>query len=245
MTAIVIPVSNAIPASATSSCLASAPAGASYIATVCIGLPAEGAKLTGDAQVTASISFSGTSPGVQRMIFSLDGQYLITDYAAPYQFTLSSAKYVDGAHVLTVQAMLRDTFVTQAAGVNLTFNNGITTPPVNTNTFTPATGTPAASGQPFVLAAAGDGAGGEPSEFSTTAEIASWNPNLFVYLGDVYEKGSPAEFQNWYGASAGYGQFRPITDPAIGNHEYTAGQAPGYFDYWDNAPHYYLSLIHI
>jgi chitodextrinase len=239
MTAIVIPVSNAIPASATSSCLASAPAGASYIATVCIGLPAEGAKLTGDAQVTASISFSGTSPGVQRMIFSLDGQYLITDYAAPYQFTLSSAKYVDGAHVLTVQAMLRDTFVTQAAGVNLTFNNGITTPPVNTNTFTPATGTPAASGQPFVLAAAGDGAGGEPSEFSTTAEIASWNPNLFVYLGDVYEKGSPAEFQNWYGASAGYGQFRPITDPAIGNHEYTAGQAPGYFDYWDNAPHYY------
>src|SRR5581483_4056691 len=22
-------------------------------------------------------------------------------------------------------------------------------------------------------------------------------------------------------------------------HEYTAGQAPGYFDYWDNVPHYY------
>ena len=36
-----------------------------------------------------------------------------------------------------------------------------------------------------------------------------------------------------------YSQFRSISDPTIGNHEYTAGLAPGYFDYWDNIPHYY------
>jgi chitodextrinase len=239
MTAIVVPVAHAVPAAANSSCLASAPPGASYTATVCLTSPADSATLNGDAQVTATISFTGTSPGVQRMIFSLDGQYLLTDYATPYQFTLSSAKYVDGAHALTVQAMLRDTFVTQPAGVDLNFNNGITTPPVNTNTFTPSPGTTPAPGRPFLLAAAGDGAGGEPAEVNTTDQIASWNPNLFLYLGDVYEKGSPAEFQNWYGATNSYGRFRAITDPAIGNHEYTAGQAPGYFDYWDNAPHYY------
>src|SRR6266536_1438197 len=240
MSAVIVPVASAAPAAAaTSACLASAPAGASYIATVCIVTPAEGATVTGDATVTAGINFSGTSPGVQRMIFFLDGQYLLTDYAGPYQFTLSSAGYVDGAHVLSVEGMLRDTFVTQPASVDLTFNNGVSTPPVNTNSFTPAPGIAPAPGQPFVLAAAGDGAGGEPAEFSTTDQIASWNPNLFLYLGDVYEKGSPAEFQNWYGATDGYGRFRAISDPAIGNHEYTAGQAAGYFDYWDNVPHYY------
>src|SRR5207247_787903 len=27
--------------------------------------------------------------------------------------------------------------------------------------------------------------------------------------------------------------------PTIGNHEYENDVAPGYFDYWDNVPHYY------
>ena len=44
---------------------------------------------------------------------------------------------------------------------------------------------------------------------AVTNLIASLNPNLFLYLGDVYENGSPTEFYNWYGTTSTYfGQFR-------------------------------------
>jgi len=89
-----------------------------------------------------------------------------------------------------------------------------------------------------VLAASGDGAGGEQSEADVVGLIKSWNPNLFLYLGDVYEKGSPTEFHNWYNLPGGYGDLRSITDPTPGNHEYnSSGTAAGYFDYWNNVPH--------
>ena len=74
--------------------------------------------------------------------------------------------------------------------------------------------------------------------------MASMNPNLTLYLGDVYEKGTPTEFDNWYGLEPAGGTRSTAGSatsrcPTVGNHEYTAGQAPGYFDYWDNTPHYY------
>ena len=92
-----------------------------------------------------------------------------------------------------------------------------------------------------MLAAAGDGASGETAAGDVTGLIASWNPNLFLYLGDVYEDGTSTEFYNWYGTeSTFYGRFRSITNPVIGNHEYQSGGiAPGYFDYWDNIQRYY------
>src|SRR4029079_19832296 len=52
-----------------------------------------------------------------------------------------------------------------------------------------------------------------------------------------------AEYANWLARSGSssvyYGRLKGITGPTIGNHEYENGQAPGYFDYWDNVPHYY------
>jgi hypothetical protein len=62
---------------------------------------------------------------------------------------------------------------------------------------------------------------------------------LFLYLGDVYANGSQAEFFNWYGTTSNFGQFRSITDPTIGNHEYLTPGAAGYFNYWNNIPRYY------
>ena len=54
--------------------------------------------------------------------------------------------------------------------------------------------------------------------------VKSLNPNLFLYLGDVYESGSVTEFYNWYGDGSNYfSSLRAITDPTIGNHEYGAG----------------------
>lgn len=181
-------------------CKTSGPAGGSYTATLCVSTPGSGATISGATPVTATVAFSGTTPpGVQRVTFYLDGLYLITDYSAPYTFTLPSERHIDGSHVLEAESLLRSAFTTSRVATPLTFANGVTTPLVNTRTFTLANATPAA-GKPLVVAAAGDGAGGSQSEADVVGLIKSWNPNLFLYLGDVYEDGSPTEFTNWYGA---------------------------------------------
>ena len=216
-----------------------------YTVKVCIESPADGATLSGAQAVSASVSTTGANPGVAKLIFSLNGEYLITDYQKDsqnlYSFTLPSTKWVDGSYTLSVVALMKDSYTSQSpSSIDVTFNNGITTPPTNTNTFTPTSGTTPPSGQPFVIAAAGDGADGATNATNVTNLISSWNPNLFLYVGDVYEKGSKAEFYNWYGATNTlWGRFRSITDPVIGNHEYENGVAPGYFDYWDNIQNYY------
>jgi len=51
------------------------------------------------------------------------------------------------------ESLLRDNFTTDRAAVSVTFNNGVTTPPVNTNHFTPSTGTTPAPGKSFVVGA--------------------------------------------------------------------------------------------
>ncbi len=228
----------ATPAAA-ANCATSGPTGGAYTVTVCFTAPAGGATLTGNKTVTATVSVTGTNPGTQRLIFTMDGQYLITDFQSTYTFTLPTARYVDGLHTLQVQALMRDNFTTSAASINVTFANGVTSPPVNNRSFTPAPGTSPGAGQPLVVAAVGDGAGGETNAGKVVTLIKGWNPNLFLYLGDVYELGSPLEFLNWYNPSGFYGAFRALTNPTVGNHEYVNGAAPGYYDYWDNVPPYY------
>ena len=211
-----------------------------YTVEVCITSPISGATLSSNATITGTVSvLSGTNPGVQQIIFYLGSTYLLTSYASPYTFTLPINRYVDGTYTLSAQALMRDGFTSSVASISITLNTGTTTPPVNTNTFTPTSGRPA-GGQPFVVAATGDGAGGEPTTTSVTNLIAAHNPNLFLYLGDVYEQGSIAEFFNWYGnGGTFFDQFRAITDPTVGHHEYLTTDAAPYFYYWDNVPSYY------
>ncbi|MDQ3871405.1 MAG: metallophosphoesterase, partial [Chloroflexota bacterium] len=228
-------------ATANASCSSTGPDSGAYTVGVCLTTPADGTALQGPQTVIATLTVTGTNPPTPggKLIFYLDGQYLLTDYQAPYTFTLPTDRAADGAHLLEVEALMKDAFLTpKRAAVTVTFANGVTTPPLNNRSFRPATA-PAASGS-LVVAAAGDGAGGETNETNVTNVIASWNPNLMLYLGDVYEKGTVTEFYNWYGAgSTFYSRFRSITNPTIGNHEYEHGLASGYFDYWDNVPHYY------
>jgi hypothetical protein len=234
----------ALPAAeATSTCQDSSPTGA-YTIRVCFTGPDDGSTVSGTVPVSATVAVvSGTSPGIRRMVFSLGGGYLLTDYSAPYSFKLRTTRWVDGSYSLTVQALLRDGNVTDDIGVSLTFTNGTTTPPVNTRTFVFPDGNPVTSDSTFTVVATGDGAGGESSETAVTDLIAAMNPNLTLYTGDVYEQGTPTEFDNWYGlnqpGNTYYGRFRDITLPVVGNHEYQGNTAPGYFDYWDNIPHYY------
>src|SRR5690606_33996791 len=115
-------------------------------------------------------------------------------------------------------AVMRDKYITQETAMTLHFNNGITTPPVNPNSFTPHTPLPQL-GQPLIVAAAGDAASGERPQIHEM--IASWQPDMFLYLGDVYDMGTYTEFHNWYGTRySNFGQFYDITNPTVGNHEY-------------------------
>ncbi len=224
----------------TAGCISGSPSAAAYTVTICITAPADGSTLSGDVATTATATVTGTNPGVQRMLFYLNGAYLLTDYQSAYTFALPTRHWMDGSYLLAASALMRDGFTTPQATVTVNFSNGISSPPVNTNQFQPTSGTPPANGAPFVVTAAGDGASGEVNAGNVVNLLTSINPNLFLYLGDVYEKGSVAEFYNWYGPQGiNYGRFRSITDPTIGNHEYTAGVATGYFDYWDNVPNYY------
>ncbi len=225
---------------AATGCAKSKPSSGAYTVTLCFTTPT-GGSLTGNITVTATASVSGKNPGVQRMVFYMDNAYLLTDYQSTYTFTLPTAHWVDGRHTIAVEALMRDGYTTANRGsVTVIFVNGVSTPPVNTNSFTPALGTNPGRGKPLVLVAAGDGASGENNATNVVNLISSWKPNLLLYLGDVYEKGSVAEFYNWFGTNnQNFSKFRAITDPTIGNHEYTNGPPTGYFDYWNNIPNYY------
>ena len=230
------------PAAAASTCNTSSPSGKAYAVTLCITAPDAGSTVTGSTTVSSMISVTGTNPGVQELVYTLNESSLLWDFQAPYTWVLDSTRWLDGNYSLQVQAIMRDGSTTDPTTESLTFSNGITSPPVNPNTFTPSVGTTPAPGQPLIVGAVGDGGSGQTSESDVVNLISSWNPNLFLYLGDVYENGRPMEFDNWYGkpgAAGTYGQFHSITNPAIGNHEYIGSDITGYEWYWDNVPHYY------
>src|SRR5215213_7439470 len=245
LSSLVLPLAQEQVSAAGTECQSSSPDSAAYTVTICITSPSDGAVVSGNASVTATVNVVVTNPGIQKLEFYLGGQYLLTDYSLPYTFVIPTTKFVDGSRLLEVEAHMRDGFISTRAGINLTFSNGITELPVNTNTYTPTSGSTPQAGRPFVLAATGDGASGEPNADAVTNLIAGWNPNMLLYLGDVYNDGTETEFYNWYGTGSNrYSLFRSITNPTVGNHEYqhlggTQYDAPGYFNYWNNVPHYY------
>src|SRR5687767_14079683 len=193
-------------------CVTSSPNNGAYAVTPCITVPADGATVSGLQTVSAVVTVTGTNPGIAKLIFYLNGEYLLTDFQSPYTFTLPTTDWVDGWKSLSVEVLMKDTFTSQRSSISLFFLNGITQPPVNNHTFTPTSGITPAPGQPFIVATTGDGAGGTANSDIVTSMIDSWNPNMFLYLGDVYEKGTSTEFYNWYGTSdTFYGRFRDVT----------------------------------
>lgn len=81
-----------------------------------------------------------------------------------------------------------------------------------------------------VVWAVGDGAdGGAPSQ-ALGAMLSSTRLDRFLYLGDVYDTGTEAEFNGNYAPA--FGPLAPRTAPTIGNHEY-GNRASGYLPYWE------------
>ena len=195
---------------------------------VCLSPPA---VVSGDV-VIAPTSTTGT---LSRVNYTLDGKPLLIAFDPPYAFTWPTVKYGVGSHTLGVSATGGAT-TTPETTFAVTINPGGGGPPPP-GAFVPRRGTTPPAGRPFTLAAGGDGAGGETSATAVTDMIASWSPNMMLYLGDVYDNGTIAEFYNWYGQATHqwFDRFKSITNPVIGNHEYESLLGPdplGYRGYW-------------
>ena len=80
-----------------------------------------------------------------------------------------------------------------------------------------------------VIWAIGDGADGSPRARALGAQIASQRVDRFLYLGDVYSRGTADQFnRNYRGV---YGALDPVAAPTPGNHEWD-NRETGYLPYW-------------
>src|SRR5713101_8189995 len=97
-----------------------------YSIQVCLTQPGDGATLTGTSTVTGTFTVLSGSSRVQQMVFSLDDKYLLTDFQrSPDTFAISTQRWVDGPHKLSVYASVNDNTDTSAnpAFVFATFAN--------------------------------------------------------------------------------------------------------------------------
>jgi 3',5'-cyclic AMP phosphodiesterase CpdA len=90
-----------------------------------------------------------------------------------------------------------------------------------------------------VIAAAGDLVCGTETpvqipclHLATAAVVRQIKPDALLLLGDLqYETGSLVDFQAFY--EPAFGEFKSVTYPVPGNHEYFTPGAAGYFDYFN------------
>lgn len=85
------------------------------------------------------------------------------------------------------------------------------------------------SPEPAVVWAVGDGADGSARSKRVARLIARARPDRLLYLGDVYERGTAAEFRRNFGGV--YGGLARITEPTPGNHDWPR-RREGYYPYW-------------
>lgn len=97
--------------------------------------------------------------------------------------------------------------------------------PVPNRAFT----SPATPDAPAVVWAVGDGADGGADARAVARRIAAGRADRLLYLGDVCEHGSAADFRTNYAST--FGPLADVTAPTPGNHEWPA-HLEGYDPYW-------------
>jgi hypothetical protein len=215
---------------------------------LCVSVPVTGPNdaVQGDVtvDVTADSAFDqldfawGPTPDSTTPVFA--------DFAAPWEFRWPTHELPDGAGYLVVQAAPAATGLGQPVAVRLTIQNG-----PNGNTATTATRDwtsrfrprPLTSGRDAVIAAVGDGGDGTPRSDAVAASIGRSPANVLLYLGDIYEKGTVAEWENNFGTSVwsdprgggfAWGRLAGFTQPVLGNHE--AHYPATWRSYWRGRP---------
>ncbi|MFC7613276.1 metallophosphoesterase family protein [Actinokineospora soli] len=90
-------------------------------------------------------------------------------------------------------------------------------------------GTQDLAAESVTVAAVGDVCGSSCNQ--TAPVVKNMNPTALILAGDnAYSNGTLSEYRNLYDPY--YGQFKAITYPSPGNHEYGTSGAAGYFDYF-------------
>ncbi len=92
-----------------------------------------------------------------------------------------------------------------------------------------ATRIPGADAKRAVVWAVGDAATPGAAADRIGGMVRRAKPDLFLYLGDVYETGTLSEFMRYYHPR--FGSLAGITMPTPGNHEYD-NRFRGYYPYW-------------
>jgi hypothetical protein len=171
-----------------------------------------------------------------------DPVFLMHDYApspqtGDYSFTWPTQKYADSSGLLQARYGPKTNSV---VSIPVTLANGgfLASPHDWRNYLPPGSWTEPSDA---VVAAVGDGASDEGRSDAVAAHVAASNPDLFLYLGDVYWKGTYTEMLNHYGASsqdgtpgALWGRMAAYTQSTVGNHE--AGNSWAWRDYWHHHP---------
>lgn len=212
--------------------------------TLCVTVP--DAPLTGPAAITVTNSANnGTviatwipsgKPAINLLTKS-DPSAQTNDYS----FVWPTQKYLDATGVLRLQS---GSTGSSQVNVPVTLSNGNATDfqhsPNDWANFLPAPWT-----QPTdpVVAAVGDGPDGGSDANAVAQGIALTDPDLFLFLGDIYENGTFVENLNHYGQNSMdggpgtlWGQMGTFTQPTLGNHE--AANTAAWQDYFHGRPLY-------
>jgi hypothetical protein len=222
--------------------------GASGGTPLCVSVPVTGANdvVQGNVavSVTADSSFNkldfawGPTPDKTTPVY--------VDFAAPWEFRWSTRGLPDGAGYLVVRAAPSASGLGDPVALRLniqndaTGNNSAAVARDWSSRFRPR---PLAPGRDPVIAAVGDGGDGTPISDAVAAYIGQSPANVLLYLGDIYENGTPAEWENNFGTSVwsdpaggGYawGRLAGFTQPVIGNHE--AHYPAAWRAYWRGRP---------
>ena len=115
----------------------------------------------------------------------------------------------------------------------------VTTPPAPAPR--PVTVTIVAAGDIACDPAQNTGTPANCDQAATAAEIGQLHPTAVLALGDTqYENGTLAAYKAVYAPT--WGQYKSITYPAIGNHEYLTSGASAYFSYFGMPSYYSYTL---
>jgi calcineurin-like phosphoesterase family protein len=216
--------------------------------------PTAGTPVTvmGNTKITATVTYSPAPPpaGEVRgcygerltpsgcLTWLHNGNYTLTQLYATsgvqgnrtYTWTWGTSQYPNGSSSLDAQAQLDDAPIQAVLKVNINNNvPGSFPSPIANGGKLPIFGK---TTYPFTVAAFGDGPAGSTMTQNVANLVHSWNPDMLMYLGDVYQRGMPDEFMNFYNPLYGPDAHRTIT--TVGNHEYKElSNAQGYFWYWN------------
>jgi acid phosphatase type 7 len=90
-----------------------------------------------------------------------------------------------------------------------------------------------------IVWAVGDGGNGSTEAKRVAGTIAADHPSRVLYLGDVYEHGTAADFRERFATV--YGPLAARMEPTPGNHDWP-NHRTGYDPYWHKPHHYSLTV---